>query len=65
MPRKPISIRMSEDDIQWLTRDGRKLSAQFRRDLNQLRRFLNAAKSHPHIPIGEALTLTENPEQTN
>ena len=62
MQRKPISIRMSTDDVAWLGRDGRTLSAQWRRDINQLRRLQRMAASHPHIPIGEAVSLTENPE---
>ena len=63
MPRKPKTIRMSENEIDWLKRNGREVSAQWRRDLSQFRRLIRMATSHPHIPIGEALQLVEHPDE--
>ena len=57
MPRKPISIRMTEDTIKWLTRNGKPLAHQLREDLRALR--LLKGMQDLEVSLGKALEIAE------
>lgn len=62
MPRRPISFRLSHEDLIWLGRHGRSLAKQLRQDMRLLQRLLHVADRQAHLAIGDALDLIILPE---
>ena len=56
---KPESIRMSEETIRWLKRNGKPLSQQLREDLRTLQLLKDMQAEGVEIPLARALQMAE------